>query len=122
MDYPTDMDDVIDSRDVIAAIEELTRMRDEGDEDFDDYDATTLAGLEAFAAEASDYCADWEFGEVLVRDSYFTDYAQQLAEDLGLIDDNARWPATCIDWEQAAQELRTDYTSAEFNGTTYWFR
>ena len=38
------------------------------------------------------------------------DYAQQLAEDTGAIDEDARWPHNCIDWERAARELSYDYT------------
>ena len=30
--------------------------------------------------------------------------------------------ATCIDWAQAARELRMDYTSVDFDGVTYWIR
>jgi len=33
------------------------------------------------------------------------DYAQQLAEDTGLWDGKATWPHSCIDWEDAWQEL-----------------
>jgi antirestriction protein len=36
------------------------------------------------------------------------DYAQQLAEDMGVIDENASWPNNCIDWERAARELFMD--------------
>lgn len=46
------------------------------------------------------------------------DFAQQLAEDLGVIDKEATWPNDCIDWEYAAKELMYDY--AEENG--YYFR
>jgi antirestriction protein len=37
------------------------------------------------------------------------DFAQQMAEDLGLIHENAGWPSYCIDWEQASSELMMDY-------------
>jgi len=40
------------------------------------------------------------------------DFAEQTAEQLGLIDNNAAWPANCIDWEQAARELMYDYSEA----------
>jgi hypothetical protein len=33
------------------------------------------------------------------------DYAQQLAEDLGVKLDQMEWPLTCVDWEAAWQEL-----------------
>jgi hypothetical protein len=34
------------------------------------------------------------------------DYAQQLAEDLGLRFDRMEWPFTCVDWEAAWRELQ----------------
>jgi antirestriction protein len=137
-------DDVIDSRDVIARIEELeaeiaqlTEMREraltemlsqeEQDELRDLFEtvednADELAALRELAEEASGYAADWLYGETLIRDSYFVTYAQELAEDIGAINPDAAWPATCIDWEQAARELQIDYTSVEFDGVTYWIR
>lgn len=64
---------------------------------------------------------DW-YPVTLVRDSYFKSYAQELAEECGLVDSGARWPNTCIDWNQAARELQCDYTSCEIDGITYWYR
>ena len=46
------------------------------------------------------------------------DFAQDFADQLGLIDTNASWPTNCIDWEHAAKELMYDYS--EDNG--YYFR
>lgn len=46
------------------------------------------------------------------------DFAQDMAEQLGAIDRNAKWPQTCIDWEHAARELMYDY--CEHNG--HYFR
>jgi antirestriction protein len=48
------------------------------------------------------------------------DFAQNLAEDLGAIDQNATWPNDCIDWERATRELFTDYWSAEAPGGMVW--
>ena len=130
-------DDVIDSRDVIARIEELQTERDsfvlgapdgsetsnpEGWAEENPDEAEELAILEALAAEASNYAADWGYGEMLIRDSYFRDYAQELAEDIGAINADAKWPNDCIDWERAARELRMDYTFVDFAGVTYWIR
>jgi antirestriction protein len=52
----------------------------------------------------------------------FAEYAQELAEDIGAISQDAKWPVYCIDWERAARELKMDYTSVRVNGTTYYFR
>lgn len=134
----SNQDDVIDSRDVIARIDELEGERDDhpmpndgsGDDDairFEAWreahpeDATELAALQALTAEAEGY-GDWAHGETLIRDSHFKAYAQELADDLGLISADARWPATCIDWEEAAEELKQDYTAYDFDGVTYWGR
>lgn len=61
-------------------------------------------------------------GESLIRDSYFEEYAEQLADDIGAIDRNAKWPVNCIDWEKAARELQYDYTEVDFDGEAYWIR
>jgi|SRR6185369_3316708 len=119
-------EDVIDSRDVIARIEELESELEAEHDDSEVDDVldmkAELAILKALAEEAEDYAGDWRHGEALIRDSYFVEYAQQLAEDIGAIDKAASWPNTCIDWEQAARELQQDYTSVEFDGVTYWIR
>lgn len=96
--------------------ERWARMVDAGD---DDYMAELIALL-----TLQDECgaSDWQYGEALIRDSYFETYARDLADDLGLIKDDAQWPATCIDWEKAAEELQMDYSSCEFDGVTYWYR
>lgn len=133
-------DDVIDSRDVIARIEELQSAFDNAQEehagdletmedgkeiyladDFNSNDYEELRSLQSLASEAEG-CADWKYGETLIRDSCFEDWARELAEDIGLIKSDVAWPYTCIDWERAARELQMDYTSVEFNGVTYWIR
>ena len=110
-------EDVIDSRDVIERIEELrdgdNRTTEESEE---------LAALEKMAEEASDYAADWKYGETLIRDSYFKEYAMELAEDIGAINADATWPNNCIDWDQAVRELKMDYTMVGFDGVDYWIR
>ncbi len=112
-------DDLIDSRDVIARVEEL---REQGAADRDHEEEVEYVNLIALAEKGADSAPDWTYGETLVRDSYFKDYAQELADDLGLISDDAKWPATCIDWDRAARELQQDYTSIKFDGVTYWVR
>lgn len=60
-------------------------------------------------------------GETIIADSDFEDYAMESARDtLGV--DFDQWPFTSIDWESAAEDLQSDYTSFEFEGETYWYR
>ena len=120
---PTNADDVIDSRDVIERIEELESVAEDGDSLLDRNERIELLTLKALAEDAADYSEDWRYGATLIRDSYFVEYAQELAEDIeGEALGDAHWPFTCIDWEQAARELRMDYTPVEFAGVTYWVR
>ena len=119
-------EDVLDSRDIIARIEELADSLYDDDGNltagFDGEDRDEYEALRTLQEEAEGYSEDWKYGATLIRDSYFQTYAMELAEEIGAIPDDARWPATCIDWEQAARELRMDYTSVEFGGVTYWVR
>lgn len=118
---PSNYDDIIDSRDVIAAIEELEDLSaDAGN--FSEDEQHELDALRALRDEAQGYMGDWQYGETLIRDSYFTEYAQQLAEDIGATNDSAEWPFTHIDWEGAARDLQMDYTAVDFDGVTYWGR
>lgn len=128
--------DVIDVRDIIARVLELRDEREEYNEKMGSPDAwdgvpdgepEELAMLEGILSELAGYGGDEEFeGDWypvgLIADSYFQEYAQNLAEDCGMVDTNARWPMNCIDWEQAARELQMDYSSIEIRGFTYWYR
>lgn len=150
-------EDIIDSRDVIERINELTEEWDdllnklndarteledatlerpdvkhdelelavmEADAELTAWKADNLTELESLRELASEGegCEDWEYGAQLIRYSYFEEYAQQLAEDIGAIDSNASWPNNYIDWERAARELRMDYSAISFNGVTYYVR
>lgn len=115
----TNTADLIDSREVIERIETLSAL--DADEITED-EAEELTKLQAFAAEAVDYSQDWEYGATLIHESYFTQYAEELAQDIGAINSEASWPLTYIDWEAAADALKMDYTTVDFDGATYYVR
>jgi hypothetical protein len=137
--------DVIDSRDILERIEELeTELQDahEGCEEepaqtFDqwlkdvseDDDATMqdaakeLLILRALVEEIDQNAGDRaRDGVGLIRDSYFETYAREMAEDIGAIGRDAPWPACHIDWEAAADALKQDYSSIDYDGVEYWVR
>ncbi len=118
-------DDLIDSRDVIARIEYLESEceEDNGTEEDRDELKILLAFMEDMKGYGGDeqWRGDW-YPVTIIRDSYFKEYAQELAEDIGAINAGATWPNNCIDWEQAARELRMDYTCVDFDGVDYWVR
>jgi len=144
-------DNIIDSRDVITRVDELeSELQDTHEEavkewddddadvrgpqpspDFDtwlearadeDDDARELLALRALAAEGEDYAPDWRHGEALIRDDYFTTYAQQFADDIGAINREATWPLCHIDWDAAAESLKQNYSAIDYDGVSYWVR
>lgn len=113
--------DLIDSRDIIARIADLESDIDDTPEGEEPDENEELQALRALQAEAEG-CGDWEYGATLILDSYFQEYAQELAEDIGAISKDMPWPACHIDWEAAADALKQDYTSVTFADETYWVR
>lgn len=105
--------DIIDSRDVIERIEFL-----QAKEALTEDESEELLKLIALQTECDG--REWKDGIMLIRDSYFLHYAQELAEDTGSIDRSAGWPACHIDWEAAIAALKTDYMQVDFDSETYW--
>jgi antirestriction protein len=113
--------DIIDVRDLIERYEELENESDGLPNAEERYQLSCI--LSDLKGEGGDeqWRGDW-YPLTLIRESYFQDYAQELAEDIGAVNRDATWPNNCIDWEQAARELRMDYTSTQIDGVTYFFR
>lgn len=113
--FPAPTDDVIDSRDVIEAI----RLLDAEDMLTPDL-VELLDDLRHLDSQCLGSSSDWSWGETLVADHYFFDYAKELVHDCYAIPSD--WPFSCIDWKRVADELRLDYTPVTFGGKTFWVR
>jgi hypothetical protein len=117
--------DTIDVRDIISRFEELEKLQESG-EHIETPDCeltelrTLLSELEGIGGD-EEWKGDW-YPVLLIRDSHFKSYSQELAEDIGAIDSNATWPNNCIDWDHAARELQYDYSGVDVQGITYWTR
>lgn len=143
MNIPTNSDDVIDSRDVIQALEELDAefqsrydeylddLDGEGEElDFEDWlydqDTSELDALKSLTEQAEN-SPDWEYGETLIRESYFTRYIEELIDDCYELpkefnSGNWPWRHMTMDYEAAAEETKVDYMEVDFDGVTYLIR
>ena len=86
-------------------------------EDWEDENQEELEELRQLADEIP----EWRHGETLINDDYFVEYAADLADDLYDMNKHS-WPFDCIDWDRAADALKMDYSSCEYQGETYWFR
>lgn len=127
-------DDVIDSRDVIARIEELETdiavCEEAAAESGDDPSAheadypewrEELAALKSLAEEGSNCSVDWVHGETLIRESYWVDYCEELCKDIGDMPRDIPHYIE-IDWEKTADNIAADYSTVDFDGVTYYIR
>lgn len=103
-------EDYLDVRDIIARVETLESERDDDAESFDADDAAELAALTAILDDMEGYGGDeqWRgnwYPVTLIRDSYFTEYAEELVTDCGYISkDFPHWIA--VDWDATARAKR----------------
>jgi len=130
-------ENVLDSRNIIARLEELESdfedwkeeqenelgKWDENspqepvqDSDFDDWDE--LETLRDLAEQCKDG-GDWEYGEVLIHEDYFVEYCREMLDDIG----NLPWYIeNNIDWKGVAEDLKVDYIEVDFAGENYLIR
>ncbi len=132
-------EDLIDSREIIDRITELEEQEEEYQAALDEYNEDSYNNPQPKREDYLDEeeqveleelkeldeaapAADWHWGATMIAESYFETYAETLAEDIGAIDRNANWPLNCIDWEEAASQLKVDYTTVEAFGVTWYVR
>jgi len=125
--------DVIDSRDVIERIEELEGMLPENVHEVLPGDMEELSAiqeeLEALKSlEAEAECSpDWNYGETLILDTYFTEYIEELIDDCYEMPkeiNSGQWPYRHmhINYDAAADDAMQDYMEVNFDGSTYYIR
>ena len=106
---------IIDSSVALDRYEEMSE---------DDY-RFTEAELDEFDAliEFIDYMGEDEAenGIDCIRDTHFTEYVRDESEYYQDYDTEA-WPFRHIDWDAAAEELKTDYFHVDFDGVDYWYK
>lgn len=115
-------DDYIYGYEIRDAMSNLENLLDDDDLDPDEregYEEEMQAWVD-FASQARSTTDDWD-DETYISDSVFAEHAWELARDLHGADMDT-WPFTHIDWEEAGDTLKGDYTEIDVNGTTYWVR
>ena len=106
-------DDIIDSRDIETRLEELTSMERDESEDKE------LEFLTEIREELKDH-PEWNYGLLLISDSYFSTYVQEMLEDDGIIPNGMPWYIV-VDWEQTANNIKCDYSTIDVKGFTYYY-
>jgi len=129
--------EIRDVRELIERFEELETEREElcddetkpalvaeWDESTEGEEFKSLKSfLEDLAGSGGDHKwrGDW-YPVTLIPEHSFKEYAQQLAEEIGAINADAAWPANCIDWDEAARQLQQDYSQADWDDITFYYR
>lgn len=107
------------TKELEEAVSDAKDNLEDAETDFGDDEKTELDELETLESEI----ADFGYGETMVLESDFEDYARHFAEGIhGKDVRDAQWPFSCIDWERAARELAMDYTTVEYQGEEYLVR
>ena len=120
-------EDTLDVRNIIVRYEYLEAWSGGIDDALDDYEQQEIVQLKGLLDQLKgsggdkQWRGDW-YPLTLIRESYFTEYAEELAKDIGAISRDLEWPLDHINWEAAADELRIDYTEVDFDGVTYLTR
>lgn len=116
-------DDILDTRELETKIEELREeIEDTSDvEDRQDLEEKLTDLLTLRESVNDTFDSSWDDGMTLIADSHFEEYAEQTAKDTGLINGETEgWPFRCIDWSEAAEELKNDYEEFTLDGVIYW--
>ena len=100
----------------VEALEKNLKEYEEELEELED----RLEDLKDFVEDLEGY-GDWNCSETLIREDAIDEYLKDEAKDCGgFPDDFPSW--ITIDWDDTIDNLKQDYTSAEFQGTEYWMR
>ena len=116
--------DYIDSRDVEELMEELVDdvVEEEcGDGSIEEFVVENSFRLELEALRDEIDSSEWQYGLLLIRESEFTSYCEEMLKDCGvMIRDIPSYIE--IDWEKTAENLSADYSEVEIAGVTFLYR
>jgi arginyl-tRNA synthetase len=92
-------------------------------EEFTEDCGRELEILQELKNDALSVTSEWDDGATLIRESYFTEYAEELCRDIGDTPRNLPWYIdNNIDWEGVADDLKNDYATVDFDGISYYIR
>lgn len=64
---------------------------------------------------------EWYDGNALIHESYWVEYVQDLLEDTGDVPSDLPWYIV-VDWVSTAENIAVDYSTIEYDGSTYYYR
>ena len=64
---------------------------------------------------------DWDYGAILIPESDWEEYVEDLLKDCGYISNDVPWWIV-IDWAATADNVAADYSTVDYDGDTYYYR
>ena len=105
-----------------AETEEQKQAREEQVEKAEaEFDTEAQEELKALRNLRDEVGGEWRYGVTLIPENEFEDYCRELVEDIGDLPKGVPGYIV-IDWEATANNIRQDYSEAEFQGVNYLFR
>ena len=120
------LNDEYEVDDIDDALTLISNLSDNGSEEFiinysqevEDYN-----NIIEFCDELEACAPDYQYGESVIHEDYFTEYSTDLVKDCGYIPNELPdFIENNIDWDGVAEELKVDYTTVEYEGSTYHIR
>jgi hypoxanthine phosphoribosyltransferase len=108
------IDDVIDSRDILDYIEKY-----EDDKDFEDEVKALQSIVKQYCDNYAEGLENLKFGVTFIRDSYFEDYMWDFFLEVNQIDEALE---CYIDIKSFARDQQYDYDTVDFDGIEYWYQ
>lgn len=100
--------------------DQLEDALNDAQSEFGDDEQEELAELEEIKDVVG---SEWGYGAALIDEDDFTDYCKEMLEDCGELPRGLPWYIeNAIDWEQVAENLQSDYSEVQYQGTTYLVR
>lgn len=123
-------DEVIYSMESRRELDDLEEALDEAEGNLNEFKSSfEMDELETLKEVISqgESSPDWNHGEQLIHEDYFTQYTEELVDDCYELPKEfkeGKWPWCHInmDWEAAAEELKADYFDITVDGQTYYIR
>jgi hypothetical protein len=113
--------DTIDSREIECEILEL----EEYGSAIDDVSEDKLNMLRRVREEVEGYTYGWKYGVTLVHERHWVNYAKDYAYNKDYRNDRLlvenQWPINCIDWDEAAEQLKLHSCFVSIDGETYFY-
>ena len=108
-------EDIVTGDDISDAIDTLREENDRTKEN-----TATLKALIEARKEIKSYIDEDYFTSVtLINDNYFESFIRE--QVYGDHEDLDTWPFKHIDWEQAAEEIASDYHTLDVEGNTFYY-